>query len=134
MTELRSLEALGRVETNLAAFQAACARYNEAGLRFSIFAYARLGPGPERLRARMFGPLTGVPEDPATGSASGALGALLASLDAAADGPFVVSIDQGVEMGRPSRIEVTVARRGGAVTEVHIAGPCVPVLQGAISI
>jgi trans-2,3-dihydro-3-hydroxyanthranilate isomerase len=132
--EVSSPARLAAVECDLAAFARANARYNEAGLRFSIFAYARLGDGPERLRARMFGPLTRVPEDPATGSASCAMGALLASLEKAPDGELNVAIDQGVEMGRPSRLEVTAIRRGGQVVDVRVAGSCVSVMQGALSL
>jgi trans-2,3-dihydro-3-hydroxyanthranilate isomerase len=73
----------------------------------------------------MFGPTLGVLEDPATGSAAGALGGLLASRG---EGEHVV-IEQGIEMGRPSRIEVFV--RGMAVT---ITGPCVPVLEGTLTL
>jgi trans-2,3-dihydro-3-hydroxyanthranilate isomerase len=130
--EIGSLDALGRVAIKTDAFEDACARYKEAGLRFSIFAYVRLGEGPERIRARMFAPLSRVPEDPATGSASCALGGLLASLDPRPDAEVAISIDQGVEMGRPSRLEVTALRRGGAVAEVKVAGGCAPVMQGRI--
>lgn len=126
--ELASLETLGRIETNTAAFSEACRRYKDAGLRFSLYAYVRLSEG--RVRGRMFAPLSKVPEDPATGSAACALGALLATLDGG-DGPFAVSIDQGVEMGRPSRLEVTVERRG-AMAAVQVAGRCTPVMQGVI--
>jgi trans-2,3-dihydro-3-hydroxyanthranilate isomerase len=132
--EVASLERLGAIECDLAAFARANARYHEAGLRFSIFAYVRLGEGPERLRARMFGPLTKVPEDPATGSASCGVAALLASLETAADAGLTVAIDQGVEMGRPSRLEVTVVRRAGEAVDVRVAGSCVPMMQGTLSL
>lgn len=132
--ELASLEMLGRTKTNVAAFEAAHERYGIESLRFSIYAYVRLGEGPERLQGRMFAPLTGVAEDPATGSASGALGGLLASLDPRAAAEIKVSIAQGVEMGRPSRIEVTAVRRGGQVVEVRVAGRSVPVMAGTISL
>jgi predicted PhzF superfamily epimerase YddE/YHI9 len=38
-------------------------------------------------------------------------------------------IEQGVEMGRPSRLELSV--RG---PEVHVGGPCVPVMKGVLSL
>ena len=65
------------------------------------------------LRARMFAPLDGVPEDPATGSANCALGALLGTLDPAPSGTFRWRIAQGVEMGRPSVLEVRAEKRDG---------------------
>jgi trans-2,3-dihydro-3-hydroxyanthranilate isomerase len=75
-----------------------------------------------------------VPEDPATGSASCGVAALLASLETAADAGLTVAIDQGVEMGRPSRLEVTVVRRAGEAVDVRVAGSCVPMMQGTLSL
>ena len=54
------------------------------------------GPEPGSVRARMFAPADGVPEDPATGSAGCALAGLLAHLEPAASGDFAWRIDQGV--------------------------------------
>ncbi len=130
--ELASLEALGRLKANGAGFDAACARHGEAGDRFNLFAYARTGE--RSIRARMLGPHVGVPEDPATGSACGAVGGLLASLEAQSDGELVYEIAQGVEMGRPSRIEVIAAKASGQVTAVHVAGRCVPVMRGVLTV
>jgi trans-2,3-dihydro-3-hydroxyanthranilate isomerase len=62
------------------------------------------------------------------------VGALLASLDRRPDAELAVTIDQGVEMGRPSRLEVTAVRRGGQVADVRVAGSCVPVMQGTFSL
>ena len=53
------------------------------------------------IRARMFAPLSGVPEDPATGSANCTLGGLLADHEQVTSGMFSWRIAQGVEMGRP---------------------------------
>jgi trans-2,3-dihydro-3-hydroxyanthranilate isomerase len=130
--ELVSVEALGRVRTNAAAFAEACERYENAGDRFSLFLYARTGEG--MLRARMFAPLALTSEDPATGSASAALGALLAVLDRRTDGPVDTLIHQGVEMGRPSRLEVSAMKRGGMVEEVTVGGRCVPVMRGTLTL
>jgi trans-2,3-dihydro-3-hydroxyanthranilate isomerase len=70
-----------------------------------------------------------VAEDPATGSATAALAALLSLLDPAfRDRPLAVA--QGVDIGRPSLLEPIVAT-GGAVT---LAGRCVPVMQGEIDL
>lgn len=84
--------------------------------------YARTGPGAAEVR--MFAPGAGVPEDPATGSAAAALGALLHSLDPTA---AVLSIDQGRFVGRPSRIDVRVDADG-----VRIAGRCALVMRGEL--
>ena len=124
VTELKSLEALGAAKPNGAAFTAAHERYRHPHL-FSIFMYTRVGPN--HLRARMFAPLNNIPEDPATGSASAATAAFLAQLDDAESMDLI--IEQGVEMGRPSRLELSV--RG---PEVHVGGPCVPVMKGVLSL
>ena len=58
-------------------------------------------------------------------TAASAAGGLLASRGEGED----LVVEQGIEMGRPSRIEVCV--RGMAVS---IAGPCVPVLEGTLAL
>jgi trans-2,3-dihydro-3-hydroxyanthranilate isomerase len=82
----------------------------------------------------MFAPLDDVLEDPATGSASAALAALLASRDPDTDGRFHLTIEQGVEMGRRSIIEVEVVKTGETIADVRITGRCVAVMQGTIQV
>jgi trans-2,3-dihydro-3-hydroxyanthranilate isomerase len=86
------------------------------------------------VRARMFSPLDGIPEDPATGSANCTLAALLADLDSASDGAFDYRIAQGVEMGRPSVLEARTEKAGGEVVEVRIGGESVMVAEGRIEV
>ena len=81
----------------------------------------------------MFAPLSNIPEDPATGSASAALCAYLASLTPESDGELGFTLDQGVEMGRPSRIEVTVEKQGGKLGATCIGGTCVEMMRGRLS-
>ena len=88
--------------------------------------------GEHHWRARVFVPGLNVPEDPATGSAIAAFGGWLAIKDPRAAGEFAWTIDQGIEMGRPSRLEVKVAKAGGAVTSVRVAGQAVLVGEGAL--
>jgi len=95
-----------------------------------LMVYVRLDE--TRLQARMFGPLDGVPEDPATGSACAALMGLTAHLDPQSDGPLTLSIAQGVEMGRPSRIEAAADKAGGAVTAVRVTGAARLMMEGAL--
>ena len=84
------------------------------------------------LRARMFAPLGGIPEDPATGSANCALAGLLSQIDPAADASFRWRIAQGVEMGRPSVLEARAEKRAGAVVNVWIGGDSVLVGEGSM--
>jgi trans-2,3-dihydro-3-hydroxyanthranilate isomerase len=82
----------------------------------------------------MFAPLHGVPEDPATGSANVALAALLASLRPEPDLDLRLRIVQGVEMGRPSRMEAEAEKRGDHVVAARIGGRCVAVMHGEIEL
>jgi trans-2,3-dihydro-3-hydroxyanthranilate isomerase len=84
--------------------------------------------------ARMFAPLKGIPEDPATGSANVALIGLLAKLRPESDLQLSKTIAQGVEMGRPSLLQAHAEKRGGVVTATYIGGRCVPVMQGSIDL
>ncbi len=85
---------------------------------FGTFVFARHG---DRVRARFFAPDAGVVEDPATGSAAVALAAALCSSGEAFGR---VSIDQGEEIGFPSRIQLEwnpeVASIGGTVTRDEV--------------
>jgi trans-2,3-dihydro-3-hydroxyanthranilate isomerase len=80
------------------------------------------------IHCRMFAPLDGIPEDPATGSANAALAALIASTRPPAD--LVLRIAQGDAMGRPSRLRATVSAAGIAT----IGGTCVVIAEGHLSI
>jgi trans-2,3-dihydro-3-hydroxyanthranilate isomerase len=86
------------------------------------------------IRARMFAPMDGVPEDPATGSANCALGALLAHYAEKASGHFDFRITQGVEMGRPSVLEVRAEKSDGVVVAAWVGGSCVSVGEGVIEV
>ena len=94
---------------------------------FLVYVYSRTSDG--QVRGRMFDPLHGIPEDPATGSAAGALAGLLADQDHV-QGEAQYTISQGEEMGRPSRITVDVVRDKGQIRQTHITGCCVEVIQG----
>jgi trans-2,3-dihydro-3-hydroxyanthranilate isomerase len=84
------------------------------------------------IQCRMFAPLHGVPEDPATGSANVALIGLLAKLRPEPDLDLAKTISQGVDMGRPSLLHARAEKRGGVVTATFIGGTCVPVMRGTL--
>ena len=86
-----------------------------------------------RIRARVFAPLHGVPEDPATGSAAGCLGAYLIKHGLIRGEPITsVEIEQGMDIRRPSLIQVELALREGIIEKVWVAGSTVRVLEGTI--
>jgi trans-2,3-dihydro-3-hydroxyanthranilate isomerase len=86
------------------------------------------------IRARVFAPLAGVPEDPATGSANCALAGMLSRCNEARDGRFVWRIAQGVEMGRPSVLKAEAEKIDGTVVTTNIDGSCVMVAEGYIEV
>jgi trans-2,3-dihydro-3-hydroxyanthranilate isomerase len=82
-----------------------------------------------QIHARMFAPAMGVAEDPATGSAASALAGFLQEREPG-DGVRRWLIEQGFEMGRPSRIELEAGIVGGKVTSVRVGGSSVLVSEG----
>lgn len=86
------------------------------------------------IRTRMFAPLDGIPEDPATGSANCALVAMLSHYRPESDGEFHWHIAQGVEMGRPSILDARTEKQSGTVTGVWIGGDCKMVTEGYIEV
>jgi len=130
--ELDSLATLGKAQPNAAVFTEAAARHKEDKTGFSLFLYVRSAENPWHIRARMFAPLDNVTEDPATGSASAALGAYLTSLLPAPDAEVNITIEQGVEMGRRSVIGVEISKTVGMVNEVFLTGSSVHVMRGEI--
>ena len=75
-------------------------------------------------------PLSGIIEDPATGSACGALGGLLASLEKEKSGKFNYKIFQGYEIGRPSKLEINVSKVNNITKKPWIFGESVIVSEG----
>ncbi len=83
-------------------------------------------------QARMFSPTAGIPEDPATGSASAILAAQLLTAGQLKEGENQLTLTQGVEMGRPSQVGFRAIVKNGALEAVHISGSAVPVSTGHI--
>lgn len=128
VVELASRAALARAAPEIPGLQALQAR----GITPDIHLYTR-DAGEFDLHTRMFAPLDGVPEDPATGSANSALIGLLGQVDPAASGQWRWRIAQGVDMGRPSELFGSVEKTAGEVSEVRIGGYSVPVFAGTFS-
>ncbi len=82
----------------------------------------------------MFAPLIGIIEDPATGSASGALGAYLLQHGVVEVAPMTEIIaEQGYEIERPSRILIQVESEDDAIQAVKIGGQAVMVVEGTLT-
>ena len=85
--------------------------------------------------SRMFAPCFGIPEDPATGAASGPLGAYLLRYNVVpADTDTVSRLVnlQGARIGRPSRICIALSSRAGVLEEVRVGGEAVVVGEGTV--
>lgn len=130
LVPLSGLDALRRARLSLAGDDALFQRWPALG---KLYLYSRESEVADAdLQTRMFGPSVGVPEDPATGSAASALAAWLAEREPG-DGSYRRVIAQGLEMGRPSRIETEVLRQQGQY-QVFVAGGVVPFSRGRISL
>ena len=92
--------------------------------------------GASRAHARFFAPADNIPEDPATGSACGALGGYLVHHEALSlepeDGRYKFVIEQGDFIHRPSRINLDVKGTAQSVEEVKVGGPSVLVARGEV--
>lgn len=103
----------------------------------AIYLYAReLRPddGVVDFTARMFAPWDGVAEDPATGSATGAAAALMLTGERRSDGIARLRFAQGVDMGRPSRLDVEIDMRAGRAQQVRVGGHCISVMSGELQL
>lgn len=82
--------------------------------------------------ARMFAPLSGIAEDPATGSAAAAFAGVVKQFDDPRDGTHHFAIEQGFEMGRPSIIDLELDVEGAKLHTVRIGGDAVKVREGTL--
>jgi len=128
---VRTLTAVRSINPDPSAIVDLCGRFGANG----IMAFTTVTVEPfSNVHARMFAPAIGIPEDPATGSASGALGAYLVQNSIVNVGPMTeIVIEQGYEIDRPSRILVQVESNGEAIQSVKVGGQCVMVVEGLLS-
>ena len=100
------------------------------------FTRETLEVGAARAHARFFAPADNIPEDPATGSACGALGAYLVHHGGLTlepnDGRYKFVIEQGDFIHRPSRINLDVKGEAGRIEQVKVGGPAVLVARGEV--
>jgi trans-2,3-dihydro-3-hydroxyanthranilate isomerase len=128
--EVKSRAALKAASWNSEVFAKHLPMERAVGVHLYVPAYEH---GVE-IQSRMFAPLFGVPEDPATGSANVTLIGLLAHLDKRADLTLSKTIGQGFDMGRPSILEASAEKKAGQVTATYIGGRCVPMLSGELDL
>jgi trans-2,3-dihydro-3-hydroxyanthranilate isomerase len=130
MVRVASHDALAALRPDMDALS----RLGERDGWIGVSAYVLPEPGDERLRVdvRHFAPLVGVPEDPVTGSAAGALGACLAAAGVGGPADLEMVVCQGASLGRPGEVAVRVASDGGAPRRVRVGGRVVPLFEGRV--
>lgn len=131
---IRSLADLRYCRVNAALLAEIYTRLGATGCH--AFSRETIEIGESRAHARFFAPADNIPEDPATGSAAGALGAYLvhhgASGADSVDGTVRFIIEQGDFIHRPSRINLEVKGKLGAIDEVRVGGSSVVVARGEV--
>jgi len=130
---LRDRETVDRARLDVPALLAA----QGEGPNLGVFVFAP-DPNPKagKVYSRMFAPHTsGIPEDPATGSASGPLGAYLVERGLVAPATTVdIVSEQGTRMGRQSFLRIRIGMSGGRISDIRVGGSVVPVIEGRLRV
>lgn len=125
--EARDTEVVAGAHLNMEEAVNVTSRHKVAG----IYLFARLESGKTNVHARFFAPVLSIAEDPATGSAAGALGGYLSRI-LKFPSELKLVIKQGKEMGRPSLLQADVHCDRGMVQKVQVSGSVVRVGEGSI--
>jgi len=128
---VRDHQAVDRAVPDSAGFGRLC---EACGLDLPIFVFSVGGPVPDdHVYGRMFAPDFGIIEDPATGSAAGPVGCYAVHHGVVKpDAARPIQIGQGVAMGRPSRIYVSVEGDAKDITGVKVGGTALLVGRGEL--
>jgi trans-2,3-dihydro-3-hydroxyanthranilate isomerase len=128
---VRTLTAVRSIQPNASAIMDLCSRFGANGIM--VFTTVTVEPSAT-VHARMFAPSIGILEDPATGSASGALGAYLVQNGVVDVAPTTdIIVEQGYEIERPSQIFVRVESDDDIIKTVKVGGQCVMVVEGTLT-
>jgi len=134
MVPVRSLAVVQRLDAAYMDIPSLTRALDAVGASF-IVVFSTETENPEAdMHVRGFGHVVGIPEDPVTGSANGALGAYLVRHRAVpvTASPVCLVGEQGSEMKRPGMLRVEVEHRDGAPTHVKVGGKVVQVIEGVI--
>ncbi|MEO5863864.1 MAG: PhzF family phenazine biosynthesis protein [Nitrospiraceae bacterium] len=128
---VRTLTAVRSIVPDAAAIVGVCERLGTNGIM--VFTTMTV-EDHATVHTRMFAPAIGILEDPATGSASGAIGAYLVHNGLVEVGPMTeLIVEQGYEIERPSRILVQVESEDDAIQSVIVGGQVVMVVEGTLT-
>lgn len=126
---LQDRAALARARLNTALWETMLANFWAP----SVFPFTLDAHDPAQIYARMFAPVMGIVEDPATGAAATALAGYLAAREPGGAERLHWTVNQGVEMGRPSRLFVEAERREGQLTAIRVGGATVIISHGTLT-
>lgn len=128
---VRSLEAIGRARADMHLWNGAIGPEGHA----AAYLYTReVVDETSHVHARMFSPALGISEDPATGAAAAAFAGVAMEFEQPEDGEHILVIEQGVEMGRPSKIVVTMDVQERVLRGASIGGEAIIVARGEIEV
>ncbi len=128
---VRTLTAVRSILPDAAAIVGVCERLGTNGIM--VFTTMTV-EDHATVHTRMFAPAIGILEDPATGSASGAIGAYLVHNGLVEVGPMTeLIVEQGYEIERPSRILVQVESEDDAIQSVKVGGQVVMIVEGTLT-
>jgi trans-2,3-dihydro-3-hydroxyanthranilate isomerase len=129
LVPVRSLNAIRRCQPRVEHWDAAFTRH----ARSSAYVFCReTVDAGSAFHARMFAPLLGVREDPATGAAAAAFAGALVRFAPPPEGEHDIVIEQGYEMGRPSLITLSLTARNRQLVGAGIGGDAIAVTEGTI--
>ncbi len=136
---LKNREALARSRINLPAWNDLLAKLNSKSATapqiFGAYLYTKGGlPEQTHFSARMYAPSGGIPEDPATGSATVLLAAQLLKTENLKDGTHEWRFEQGTDMGRPSQLHLEADIEFGKLKGVRLSGGAVKVSEGYLTL
>lgn len=133
MVPVNSLDAVNGVQVDMPELRKVEPIFD--GIASNPFVFCEGGEASDTdFHARMFAPLFGIPEDPATGSAVASMSGWISEHVMAETETRSFKIEQGYEMGRPSEIYLDIEKRDGAVVSAHISGSAVIVSEGVLHI
>ena len=128
---LAEVQAIDPLSVDSASLSQVCAELGLPGADVAIFCLETVHPDRD-VHMRFVAPHHGIPEDPATGSASGGLASYLVHHGLITATPPLTTIvtEQGIEMGRPSKVTVEVEGTAEAIRMVRVSGDVVLVMEG----
>ncbi|HEU4785050.1 MAG TPA: PhzF family phenazine biosynthesis protein, partial [Ktedonobacterales bacterium] len=132
LVPIRSLDAIGRAHSGPDLLEALNLPNEHPGC--FLFTLDRAESGAD-IHGRMFAPAMGIGEDPATGSAAGPLGVYLlrhGRLSPDETGQTRARLEQGIEMGRPSALDIAIAGSAENIEDVRVGGASVLVAEGEL--